>query len=189
MSIAVTNAATGSAALAPQNPYRCQHAIVVFGCATSSAGAPTPGLVSRLRRAIEEARRDPKALIVVTGGAVRGPAEGPVMRDWLVSHGVDAGRICVEDRARNTLDNVRRVMPLLERAEVSRVTLVTEAFHMPRSCVLMLAELRQRGGRSIIVSEAAAPTIARADELHRRLAHEVAALRRDSSAQRRAWRR
>lgn len=126
--------------------------IVVFGAATLPSGRPGPSLTARLNQALREARRDVKAPIIVSGGAVKGPAEGPAMERWLVAHGVRRERIIVEAEALYTLDNAMRVAPLIAGLKASCVKLVTSDFHMRRSQTLLGRELRAVTGRAIPIS-------------------------------------
>jgi uncharacterized SAM-binding protein YcdF (DUF218 family) len=139
-------------------PTGGRRALVVLGTAARSDGSPSPGLSHRLDAALHEAARDPKALVVVTGGAVANRvAEGPAMRDWLVAHGVDRSRIAVEGRARFTRDNARLTVPLLRRASATHVTVVTERYHVRRGVLEMKAALRAAGMRRVGVDAIAAP--------------------------------
>jgi uncharacterized SAM-binding protein YcdF (DUF218 family) len=118
---------------------------VVFGCAVALDGAPRPALVRRLKHALAEARRHPSALVVVSGGSVRGrPPEAYAMRDWLLGEGLDRARVVVEAASRSTPDNASFCAEILAGAEVSRVTLVTERYHMRRSRRLLAAALGRR---------------------------------------------
>ena len=133
-------------------------ALVVLGAPVQGNGRIAGGLERRLQTAARAATRDPQAKLFVTGGAVANThAEGPAMKQWLVAHGVDAKRIVVEDRARFTRENASLTVPLLERAGVSHVTVVTERFHVARGVVDMKAALRAAGLRGVGVDAVAAP--------------------------------
>ncbi len=156
------------------------HAIVVLGCAAEPDGRPSAALVRRLQQARREAERDPKALIIVTGGAVaNSQAEGWVMKQWLVDHGVRGSRIRVEDQARFTLDNARRVAPMLARAKVSLVTVVTESFHSRRGTALVARALGQLGLGAVAVRASPAPSVLTGEAMARRQADEALKLERD----------
>jgi len=115
---------------------------VVFGCAVGHDGGPRPALVRRLTHALAEARRDPAALVLVSGGRVHGrPAEAPAMRDWLVASGLDPARVVLEAASRSTPDNARLSAALLAGSGVRRVTLVTERYHMHRARRLLARAL------------------------------------------------
>jgi uncharacterized SAM-binding protein YcdF (DUF218 family) len=121
------------------------HAILVFGAAVDHDGTPHRPLTLRLHRALAEAAADPRALVIVSGGRLRGrPAEAPVMREWLVARGLDAARIIVEPDARSTYENVRHCADLIAGQGVRRVTLVTERYHILRSRLLLARALAAR---------------------------------------------
>lgn len=163
-----------------ENAPRPALAVVVFGCAVSTNGEPSPALARRLQRAVQEHRRQPHALVVVSGGAVRTHlAEGAVMRAWLQRHGVPAANIVVEDQAQNTLENAQRVAPLLKELGLRRVLLVTERFHMRRSQLLLLGALRGVGLGDLKVDRASAPDNLRGVARFGRWLREVFATQRD----------
>jgi uncharacterized SAM-binding protein YcdF (DUF218 family) len=132
-----------------------EHALVVLGCPVDADGQPRPPLRRRLERALEEAARDPRAVVVVTGGAVESEPEGPAMARWLLRHGLAPGRLVVEDQARYTLENVE-VAPLLRQAGVRRVSLITDDFHMGRSQALLASALEARGAGQVEIRPAPA---------------------------------
>jgi uncharacterized SAM-binding protein YcdF (DUF218 family) len=69
--------------------------------------------------------------IYVTGGA-GSRAPGPPMHRFLEQElGVPVS--AVEDRSRNTRENAELTAPLLAQADIRRVLLVTDAWHMPRA--------------------------------------------------------
>jgi uncharacterized SAM-binding protein YcdF (DUF218 family) len=74
--------------------------------------------------------------IVVSGGEI-GDAPGTNLADtmhrFLEQLGVPASMIWSEGRSRNTYENALYTAELLRAKGVSRVVLVTEAYHMPRS--------------------------------------------------------
>jgi uncharacterized SAM-binding protein YcdF (DUF218 family) len=92
---------------------------------------------ARLTEAAVLARRFPAAKIVYTGG-IAGPisanhSEAAEARNLLVALGVDASRIEIETRSRNTDENARFTAALVEPKPEQTWWLVTSAWHMPRS--------------------------------------------------------
>ncbi|MGH9146667.1 MAG: YdcF family protein [Vicinamibacterales bacterium] len=81
--------------------------------------------------------------VVVTGGITRGwassTAEAALMRDELVTLGVPAGRILIEERSRNTYDHGLYVPELLRPYGVDRYVLVTSGTHMRRAAAVFRA--------------------------------------------------
>ena len=128
-----------------------EHVIVVLGAEDRR------GLLSRLRTGLAQARKHPSAAVIVTGGGVASPAsEGKVMERWLVARGIDPGRIIVEPSAMYTLQNVELTAPAIEAMGATRVTLVTERFHLARGRGLLVEALRQRKLSHVTVNSVAA---------------------------------
>lgn len=117
--------------------------IIVLGGSISTDISGARGEVSlndsaeRLTAIPELARRFPKARILFSGGnaaLVRDePTEASFAKPLLVSLGVPADRIVVEDRSRNTAENAAFTRAILEPKPGQRFLLVTSAFHMPRA--------------------------------------------------------
>ncbi len=126
--------------------------MVVFGAAVSSAGEPSATLRQRLRVALRLAREDPEAVVVVSGGVVRGrPAEAPMMARWLVRQGLAEERILLEAASRSTWENAEQVAPMLRRMGARRVSAVTQRFHGRRAVAALRLALRRAGGDPTIV--------------------------------------
>jgi uncharacterized SAM-binding protein YcdF (DUF218 family) len=136
-----------SQSASPSVPPQATHAVVVFGRGLNKkTGKPTPALVRRLETTLAQAKKDPDALIVVSGGAAHNQfpeAEG--MRDWLVQHGVPSSRILVEGQSNDTIENAENVAKLLEGGKVKNVTVVTERYHVHRAHELLESALSHRG--------------------------------------------
>jgi uncharacterized SAM-binding protein YcdF (DUF218 family) len=120
-----TNTATGD-----------EEAVIVLGAAVHGS-EPSNTLTGRLDAALAYHRRNPSALIVVTGGQgfQEDLPEGAAMRDYLLAHGVPADDIVTEDRARDTVENFAYSKALLDQrlAPGYRVVFVTDDFHVFRA--------------------------------------------------------
>lgn len=183
-------ASTANPALAPRAKLppalpRADHVVVVLGCAANPDGTPRPALQRRLDRALQELAADPRAVVVVTGGAVwNASSEAAAMKRYLVEHGVDPARVVLEDQARLTLENAELSAPLVQRIGAKKLTLVTERYHMNRSRKLFDSALAEAGLAHVKVRESAAPdTLAGFDRL-KKAVHELQALARDVVNQR-----
>lgn len=117
--------------------------VVVLGSGLIDGRVP-PLLASRLRKG--RTVRDRSAAtgleprMITSGG--RGPdepvAEAEAMRDFLVDAGVPAGLVLVEDRSRNTEENLRFSAELIaERGLAGPTAVVTSDFHALRAALLM----------------------------------------------------
>lgn len=99
--------------------------------------APTLTLRNRLVAAGRYAARNPSTLIIVSGG--QGPdeivSEAIVMRDYLVSHGIDPSRILLEDESLSTEDNFRFSKRIIDRelGEDAKIVFATTRFHVFRA--------------------------------------------------------
>ena len=135
-------------------PTRKLNYIVILGCGVIGGAVP-PLLESRIRKGISVFERNPHSILVMSGG--RGPgediAEAEAMQKWAVAHNVDPARILVEDRSRNTQQNIRfskklisedaaarypgkQLDPGARRHTKIRVAVVTSRYHLLRGLLL-----------------------------------------------------
>lgn len=115
--------------------------IIVLGAGLIGARV-TPLLAARIDKGIELLARNPRAVLILSGGQGPGEdlAEGRAMADYAVRKGVDPEKIMVEDQSGSTEENLRFSRELMS-GEKPRVILVTTAYHVFRA--LLLA--RQQG--------------------------------------------
>jgi len=117
--------------------------IVVLGGSVSptlAAARHQPSIrdaAERMTATAELARRFPDARIIVSGGessiVPTGRHEAVVMRDVLVSQGIDPWRIELEEASRNTYENAVESMRIAHPAADDVWILVTSGWHMPRA--------------------------------------------------------
>lgn len=123
--------------------------IIVLGGSTDERLALARGRVAivdaadRMTEAVMLARRFPAARLVFTGGS--GVLGGTVLSEAADVHrlwldlGIPDSRITLEDRSRNTDENVRFTQAIVRPEPGQRWLLVTSAFHMARSVALFRA--------------------------------------------------
>ena len=129
--------------LPPAEPPGDVDGIVALGGGIDLGVSERRGLVTfgdtaeRFISLLELARRYPEARVVFSGGqgwlADTELTEAKVMRGFLRTHGLDEGRVILEDHARNTYENALLAKPLAAPEPGERWLLVTSAFHMPRA--------------------------------------------------------
>ena len=111
--------------------------IIVLGSQVKPSG---PAVVTRLRldRAYEYAVNNPDTVIIVSGGqGSNEPAtEASVMKEYLVSKGIDESRIIAEDKSTNTSENLQFSMALADGLQDSSVGIVSSEFHMFRALAI-----------------------------------------------------
>jgi uncharacterized SAM-binding protein YcdF (DUF218 family) len=90
------------------------------------------------------ARRFPDARLVFSGGSGKltstPMSEGEVIQMFFREQGLDAGKVLVEDRSRNTYENALFTKALVQPKPGERWLLVTSAFHMPRAVAVFRKE-------------------------------------------------
>lgn len=114
---------------------------VVLGAAVWGHARPSPVLERRLRATLELYQRGRVRWIATTGGIGRGThehplAEGVVSARWLVRHGVASERVIVEDRSRNTVENLRYLAPSLRAHRIKSALIVSDGYHLGRAVLL-----------------------------------------------------
>jgi uncharacterized SAM-binding protein YcdF (DUF218 family) len=112
-------------------------AALVLGAAVAGSD-PTPVLAERLRHAADLHARGVVARIVVTGG--RSPedalSEAEASRNWLVSQGVPAADILLEDTSRTTIQNIDFALPILQANGIGSVLIVSDPLHQRRAMII-----------------------------------------------------
>ncbi|CAA7615939.1 YdcF family protein [Magnetospirillum sp. SS-4] len=109
-------------------------AAIVLGAMVAPDGGPSPAMLRRVAHAADLARRGVVGHLLMSGGAVRHPIpEARVMRDLALAAGIAPERVLMEENSRNTIGNARLSRPIVEAMGWSRLLLVTDACHIPRS--------------------------------------------------------
>ena len=116
--------------------------VIVLGAMVNGT-TPSWSLRARIDSAAEYLREHPEAMVVASGGqgADEGIAEGQAIANSLISNGVGAERILIEDKSTSTEENLVFSKALIEShggSAASKIVVVTSDFHMFRT--LRLAE-------------------------------------------------
>jgi len=108
-------------------------AMIVLGAQVNPDGSPSVQLEWRLSKALDVYRQG-RMPVVVTGarGQDEPATEASVMRDWLVSRGVDPGDVRMDETSFNTKDNIKNAAAMLPAGALD-VLIVTSDYHMPRA--------------------------------------------------------
>jgi len=117
--------------------------IILLGGSVEAADSFSRGTIianeaaERVLETITLAYRYPDARILISSGGGSafnpGPAEAPVIAEYLKGVGIAPGRILVEDRSRTTYENAVLSRQLVNPQKGERWLLVTSAWHMPRA--------------------------------------------------------
>ncbi|HEX8948997.1 MAG TPA: YdcF family protein [Dissulfurispiraceae bacterium] len=100
----------------------------------SGTGAPSEAMDERIISAVRLQKKLDVPVIVSGGIVYEGmQAEAPIVRRFLIDLGVPAGKIIIEDKSRDTIENARYSGRICEKRGFRNPILVTSAFHMKRS--------------------------------------------------------
>lgn len=129
-------ATTGLILINSAEPDDGADALIVLGAGVHG-NYPTLTLKYRLDAAADYLEANPDTVAVVSGGQGQDEArsEAAVMRDYLVSHGIDEDRVLVEDESQSTAENFRFSKRIIDEklGEDASVVFVTTRFHVFRA--------------------------------------------------------
>lgn len=110
--------------------------IIVLGAGIKGEQVP-PLLASRIDQGIEILKKNPKALVIMSGGQGKGEdiPEGEAMARYAINKGIDESKIIIEDKSTNTKENLLFSSKLMIK-ESPRVGLVTTSYHVFRALIL-----------------------------------------------------
>lgn len=118
------------------NATFAEDAVIVLGKGLDDDKVP-PNLAKRLDKAIEYHKRNPKALIVVSGGKGSDEklSEAQAMSDYLLSKGMSEEIIIKEDKSETTYENFVFSTEILKQrlGEIYSVAFISNSFHIWRA--------------------------------------------------------
>lgn len=108
--------------------------IIVLGAKLYGSGELSPTLQYRLDAAYNYLIDNPDTIAIVTGGKGTDEkcSEASAMYDYLISKGISSERIIKEDKATDTVENIKFSMDYIDN--LSSVGIVTSNFHLYRAC-------------------------------------------------------
>ena len=137
----VIGAAVGDVITTKYQPDYNKDYIIILGCSIRKDGTPTPLLAGRINRALDFYRRQLQetgkaAILVPSGGQGTDEriSESLCMHNYLREQGVPEEHILMEDRSRNTYENMKFSKELIDkRNAAARVAYSTTNYHVFRS--------------------------------------------------------
>ncbi len=101
----------------------------------------SPNLAKRLDKAIEYSKKNPDALIIVSGGQGRDEkiSEAQAMENYLISKGVPCERIIKEAKSTTTEENFLFSLEIARKKglDTDKMLYITSAFHVYRAGLLL----------------------------------------------------
>ncbi|VAX39048.1 hypothetical protein MNBD_PLANCTO02-124 [hydrothermal vent metagenome] len=91
----------------------------------------------RCQHALELFRRYDQPDLILCGAKILsetpGTGEAETMRDYLIEQRVPPEKIYLENKSRNTFENIKNAAELVKKQKYQQVLLVTHAYHLPRA--------------------------------------------------------
>ena len=112
--------------------------VILLGSGVSETG-PSIDFMARINAAEEYLKENPDTVVIVTGakGSNEPVSEASAARDQLLSNGIDADRIILEDQSYSTLQNLQNSKKLIEKEgkniDRSSIVIVSSSFHLYRA--------------------------------------------------------
>ena len=113
-------------------PPQKADAIVVFAGGVGESGQPGQGYEERTQAAVELYRSGYARAVIFSSGYMYVFKEPLIMRALAISLGLPKEAIILEDRARNTYENVKFINRILEDRGWNNILLVSSPYHMKR---------------------------------------------------------
>lgn len=116
--------------------------VIILGGGIDKNGQLPKSVQNRIKLASDYLLQNKKAIVVVTGGTLYHlPPEAPEMKNYLISLGVEADRILIDDKALDTIQNFQNSCQVLAEHENlpksaildSDILVVTSFFHLARA--------------------------------------------------------
>lgn len=109
-------------------------AAIILGAAVRPDGSASPTLRRRTLHAVALFESGQVSQLICSGGLGQyPPSEAAVMRDICLAEGLPQDAILLEDRSRNTLENLANAKPLLPDPKETEVLIVTDHYHKARA--------------------------------------------------------
>ena len=117
-------------------PPKTLDVIIVLGAQVRGKKI-TNSLKRRLDRGVAYLKENPETRVVVSGGQGKGEdvTEAFAMAQYLVSHGIAEEQISLEEKSRNTYENLKYSALLVDSMD-DRIGIVSNNFHIYRSLLL-----------------------------------------------------
>ena len=152
-------------------------AVVLLGAPTDNQGRLSSIAEERCAMALRECRLHPEAYVLPTGGFgdhfnTTDKPHAFYTRQRLIAEGVDEARFLPHAESRNTVEDAALSAPILAKAGVTSVIIVTSDFHVARAEFLFKLALPE----SMEILFAPATTHLPEEELEKLRAHERGAL-------------
>lgn len=107
--------------------------IIVLGCSVYYT-TPSPFLEARLSEGLELYNKGYGNYIIVSGGRGKGESisEAQAMKNYLISRGVNASKIFMDDNSMSTKDNLVNSSSIMKEKGLKTAVIVSNKYHLKR---------------------------------------------------------
>ncbi len=111
--------------------------IIVLG-AKLHGSKPSKSLLYRMNTALVYMKRYPNMKLIATGGKGSDETipEALAIKNYFLNKGIDSDRIIVEDKSKNTFENLKFSRGLIKEKGKVKVNIVTNRYHVLRAKIL-----------------------------------------------------
>lgn len=111
--------------------------IIVLGSGLINGDQVPPLLRGRIDKGIEVLRKNPKAILIMSGGKGKDEiiSEAEAMRDYAISRQVDAESIWIENKSRSTEENIIFSRKLIDERQ-PKIAIVSSNYHVFRALLI-----------------------------------------------------
>ncbi len=110
--------------------------VILLGCQVKGE-TPSLMLQKRMDKAIEYLKENPAANCVLSGGQGPGEriSEAQAMFNYMTKKGIESDRLFLEDQSKNTDENIRFSMELMQKQQLpdDQIVIATDGFHELRA--------------------------------------------------------
>jgi len=112
-------------------------AIIVLGDRPLDDTTPTVDMVYRVLKGVELAKKFPKAVVIMSGGATKGQTPEAQMMGLIAwSRGVDPLRIILEDKSQTTGENAEYTAHFVGSRNIQRLFVITEGSRLEEAVAI-----------------------------------------------------
>ncbi len=112
--------------------------LIVLGTPAKADGSPSPELRERIAESVREYRAGVAPHLIMTGGAAHNHfVEGQVMADVAADAGVPRGAITVEDKAKDTVENIWFSRAIMQSNGWHSAEVISSPYHLPRTALIL----------------------------------------------------
>jgi uncharacterized SAM-binding protein YcdF (DUF218 family) len=112
--------------------------LIVLGYPCNDDGTPSPEQRERVLESVREYRKGVAAHIIMSGGAAHNRfTEAESMKRLAVSQGVPADAVLVDERAQNTLQNIRNSSQIMAAHDWHSAEVISNPSHIPRAALIL----------------------------------------------------